>query len=59
MSVIDERAERVLTKTALATKRTRSSVAGECVLPRSAAYLGGALYVTCLGIDASKTQPNQ
>src|SRR4029079_5685885 len=49
--VIDEGAERLLTKSILAVP-TVTPHAPECLLPRSAAYSAGSLYVTCLGIDA-------
>jgi len=49
--VIDEGAERLLTRAILAVP-TATPKAPECLLPRAAAYNGGSLYVTCLGIDA-------
>lgn len=51
VSVIDGAAERALTTNVLADG---SRHAGECLLPRSAATnpSDGALFVTCLGIDA-------
>jgi cytochrome c peroxidase len=48
--VIDASAERALTRS---VKRPASGTAkDECLLPRSAVYDDGALYVTCLGIDS-------
>jgi len=49
--VVDEGAERLLTRSILAVPTVGPS-APECLLPRAAAYHGGSLYVTCLGIDA-------
>jgi DNA-binding beta-propeller fold protein YncE len=50
VAVVDAAAEKALTRVV----RGPSGVATEtpCLLPRAAAYDDGALYVTCLGIDA-------
>jgi DNA-binding beta-propeller fold protein YncE/mono/diheme cytochrome c family protein len=50
VAVVDAAAERALTRVV----RGPSGLATEtqCLLPRAAAYDDGALYVTCLGIDA-------
>jgi mono/diheme cytochrome c family protein len=52
VSVVDEKAERVLTRSVLAVARRTPTPSDACLLPRSAAYSKGALYVACLGIDA-------
>ena len=52
VSVIDERAERVLTRSTLAVARVTPKAEASCLLPRGAAYAKGSLYVACLGIDA-------
>ncbi|HKQ72009.1 MAG TPA: hypothetical protein VJT73_21840, partial [Polyangiaceae bacterium] len=50
VAVVDASAERTLTR---AVRLPSSGTAlAECLLPRAAAYDDGALYVTCLGIDA-------
>jgi cytochrome c peroxidase len=50
VAVVDASAERALTR---AIRLPQSGTAArECLLPRSASYDDGALYVTCLGIDA-------
>jgi len=50
VAVVDASAERALTR---AVRPSRSGTAqAECLLPRAASYDGGALYVTCLGIDS-------
>ena len=50
VAVIDAGAERALTRIVRAPNGASSEPA--CLLPRAAAYDDGALYVTCLGIDA-------
>jgi cytochrome c peroxidase/DNA-binding beta-propeller fold protein YncE len=50
VAVVDAAAERALTRTA--TVPEGGTAQGQCLLPRAAAYDDGALYVTCLGIDA-------
>jgi DNA-binding beta-propeller fold protein YncE len=50
VAVIDAAAERTLTRVVRAP--SESSLRTQCLLPRAAAYDDGALYVTCLGIDA-------
>ena len=50
VAVVDAAAERALTRVVRAPNS--SSTEGQCLLPRAAAYDDGALYVTCLGIDA-------
>ena len=52
VSVVDEKAERVLTRAVLAVARRTPTPSDACLLPRSAAYSKGSLYVACLGIDA-------
>ena len=50
VAVVDASTERMLTRVA---KISATGVAGdECLLPRAAVYDGGALYVTCFGIDS-------
>jgi cytochrome c553 len=50
VAVVDAAAERSLTRV---VRPPASGVTGaQCLLPRAAAYDDGALYVTCLGIDA-------
>ena len=50
VAVVEASAERPLTR---AVRPSRSGAARtECLLPRAASYHGGALYVTCLGIDS-------
>ena len=50
VAVVDSGAERALTRIVRAPTAASSEPA--CLLPRAAAYDDGALYVTCLGIDA-------
>jgi len=50
VAVIDAAAERALTR--VVRTPNSSDAAPPCLLPRAAAYDDGALYVTCLGIDA-------
>jgi DNA-binding beta-propeller fold protein YncE/cytochrome c553 len=50
VAVVDAAAERALTRVVRAPNV--SGTAAQCLLPRAAAYDNGALYVTCLGIDA-------
>jgi len=50
VAVVDASAERALTR--LVRLPTSGTAVGECLLPRAAAYDDGALFVTCLGIDA-------
>ncbi|HEU4535912.1 MAG TPA: cytochrome C peroxidase [Polyangiaceae bacterium] len=57
VAVVDGPAERALTKALFAPNASRSRPARapakpDCILPRSAAYANGSLYVTCFGIDA-------
>jgi mono/diheme cytochrome c family protein len=59
VAVVDGQAERSLTKALFAPPLTggrsrpaRGPAKPDCILPRSAAYAGGSLYVTCFGIDA-------
>jgi DNA-binding beta-propeller fold protein YncE len=53
VSVVDGAAERALTQAILVVSTSsRATKVDECLLPRAAAYREGALYVTCLGIDA-------
>jgi DNA-binding beta-propeller fold protein YncE len=50
VAVVDAAAERALTRVVRAP--AGAVTAAQCLLPRAAAYDDGALYVTCLGIDA-------
>ena len=50
VAVVDAAAERALTRVVRAP--SGSFAEKPCLLPRAAAYDDGALYVTCLGIDA-------
>jgi len=50
VAVVDAAAERALTR--IVRPPNGAVTAAECLLPRAAAYDDGALYVTCLGIDA-------
>jgi len=50
VAVVDAAAERALTRVVRAPNGAVTSV--QCLLPRAAAYDDGALYLTCLGIDA-------
>jgi hypothetical protein len=50
VAVVDASAERALTR--LVRLPASGTAHTECLLPRAAAYDDGALYVTCLGIDA-------
>lgn len=57
VAVVDAQAERSLTKALFAPagargRAPRDQRLGDCILPRSAAYAGGSLYVTCFGVDA-------
>ena len=52
VSVVDTGAERSLTRSVLALSAPRPADKPDCLLPRSATYAGGSLFVTCLGIDA-------
>jgi mono/diheme cytochrome c family protein len=50
VAVVDAAAERALTRVVRAPNDAVTTA--QCLLPRAAAYDDGALYVTCLGIDA-------
>ncbi len=50
VAVVDAAAERALTRTATIPDDGTSK--DQCLLPRAAAYDDGAVFVTCLGIDA-------
>jgi cytochrome c553/DNA-binding beta-propeller fold protein YncE len=50
VAVVDSGAERALTRIVRTPNST--STEPQCLLPRAAAYDDGALYVTCVGIDA-------
>ncbi len=50
VAVVDASAERALTR--LVRLPASGKAERECLLPRAAAYDDGALFVTCLGIDA-------
>ena len=50
VAVVDAAAERALTRVVRAPSGAFTQT--QCLLPRAAAYDDGALYVTCLGIDA-------
>jgi len=50
VAVVDASAERALTR--VVRPSPSGTAQAECLLPRAASYDGGALYVTCLGIDS-------
>ena len=51
--MVDETAERLMTRASFGPPRTLPNPKQKaCLLPRSAAFAGNSLYVTCLGIDA-------